>query len=306
MNRQQISHYLFSIPERTIRALSAVVGGAIHEVGEVVLPARVRRSRLYTSLVESTVRFLVEQIGEVDAQYPVDAALPKDFLIRRTAGNVVEIAGLVTFHASPVWVFAALSDLAGAGRELITEISTALQEEGLLEKGQSFESVDQLLDGLDRTSARLAEAANTPPLNIAGLREEWRMLRKDAPDIRPLLPSPARLWNQWNELKEEAVAQGRSVAELSSLMALSAVRGLPENASWLSRAASAGGRRTGRLIARGLLDHYRGTLAEIRSVGYLAYWVSEFRPYFVGAARHFSPGHLSGTERLLARRRSRT
>src|SRR5262249_27790549 len=151
-----------------------------------------------------------------------------DFLVRRAAGNVVEIAGMLTFSASPVWVFAALSDLAGTGRELIQEIAGALQREGLLESGTSFESVDELLDGLDRTSARLAAVTNTPPLNVPALREEWKKLRAEAPDLRGLLPSPDRLWTQWNELKREASDQGRSIVELSALLALSAVRQLPD------------------------------------------------------------------------------
>ena len=67
---------------------------------------------------------------------PMRRAFPPDFLIRRTAGNVVELAGIASFHASPVWVLAALADVAGAGRELIGEIAEALQKEGLMPLGQ--------------------------------------------------------------------------------------------------------------------------------------------------------------------------
>ena len=118
----------------------------MHEVGEVVLPAGLRRSRLYNSLVESTLRFLIEQVGEVEGAYPRGETLPEDFLIRSAAGNLVGIASLAVFSVSPVWVFAALSDIAGAGRGLIAEIAEALQKDGLLEHGPSIESVDQLLD----------------------------------------------------------------------------------------------------------------------------------------------------------------
>src|SRR6185436_340909 len=38
---------LLSFPERTVRALAAVVGGVAHETAELVLPRLVRRSRLY-------------------------------------------------------------------------------------------------------------------------------------------------------------------------------------------------------------------------------------------------------------------
>ena len=233
MDRKQLPGYFVSLPERVVRSLSALAGGTVHEVGAVILPARLRRSRLYQSLVESTLQFLIEQVGEIEGTYPKEAVLPEDFLLRSAAGSAVGIASFAVFSVSPVWIFAALSDVAGAGRGLIAEIAEALQEDGLLERGRRFESVDQLLDGLERTAARLADTANWPPLNVATLRKEWAQLRLDAASLpRAVLPSSDRLWSQWRDLKQEAAAQGRSVMELSSVMAISAVRQLPHNAVW--------------------------------------------------------------------------
>ena len=93
---------------------------------------------------------------------------PGDFLMRRTAGNVFELAGIAAFRASPVWVLAALSDSAGASKELIAEISDALQKDGLLPPGQSFRNVSELLDGLESTAGKLAETVNTPPTGCCG------------------------------------------------------------------------------------------------------------------------------------------
>ena len=273
-------------------------------MGDVLLPARVRRSRLYYSLVDSTLRFLIERVGEIKEAYPEEAELPRDFLIRRTAGSVFEIAGLATFRASPVWVLAALADLAGTGRDLIGELASALQQEGLLEQGRRFQTMDQLLDGLEATAGRLAETVNTPPLDVAALRKEWEDLRAGAARLpRWSLPTPESITSQWQELREEAAAQGRSVMELSSVMAISALRELPDNVRWLSRAARVCARRTGEVLANGLLDHYRNSLAEIRETGYLRYWMREFRPYLRGAARQFSLHRMSATERFLEGRR---
>jgi len=68
MNRQRLAGYLYSIPERVVRSLSAIVGGTVHELGDVILPARVRRSRLYYAVVESASRFLVEYVGQVESE----------------------------------------------------------------------------------------------------------------------------------------------------------------------------------------------------------------------------------------------
>ncbi len=308
MDGQRVKAYLCSLPERVVRSVAALAAGTVREVTAVALPARVRRSRLYASLVESTLRFFVEQIGQVEGVYPPGSELPKDFLARRTAGNVIEAAGILAFRASPVWVLAALADLSGAGRDLIPEIAEALAQEGLLERGSRFETVDQLLDGLERVTGQLAETVNTPPLDVAALRQEWAKLREAARRRPPAeLPPAVTVRTQWRQLQDEAAAQRRSVFDLSAAMALSAVRNLPENARWLSRVAVAGTRRTGQVLAQGLLDHYRTTLADIRQTGYVRYWAREFRPYLAGALRQFSPGRISATERWIKRRnRSQT
>jgi hypothetical protein len=306
VDRKQLGIYLCSIPERLLRSISALSAGAAREFSEVALPARVRRSKLYDSMVESTLRFLIEQVGQIDDVYTGSPELPPDFLVRRTAGNVFEVAGLAAFHASPVWVLSALADLAGAGRELIGEIATAMQKDGLLEPGRSFASMDQLLDGLERTAARLAESVNTPPLDVKSLRVEWAKIRAEASRIPVAgLPGVDGLFKQWRELRAEAARQDRSVLELSSLMALGAVRSLPDNARWLSRSIRTGSRRTGEVLARGLLDHYQKTLAEIRETGYLRYWLREYQPYLRGAVKQFSLGRSSWTERLLDRTSAR-
>src|SRR3984957_10629331 len=297
--------YLLSLPERVLRSASALSAGLVREIGNVTLPAGVRRTKLYQTMVESTLRFLVEQVGQVEGCYPAEGKLAENFLLKRMLGDGIDLAGLAAFHASPVWVLAALADISGAGRQLIDEISSSLKDEGLLDRNTSFENVDQLLDGLERTVGQLATSIRFPPLDVAGLRKEWSDLRTSARTIPPpSLPSPGLVREQWEALKHEAAGQNRTVLELSSLMALSTVRAVPGNLLWLSRCARTATLRTGQFFAEGLFDHYRTTLTEIRETGYLAYWTREFRPYLRAAAMQFSLSHKSLTERLLQRKSS--
>ena len=294
--------YLLSLPERVVRSMSALSAGLLRELSEVVLPRAVRRTRLYTELVENTLRFLIENVGQVEGAYPADGHLADNFAVRRFAGNGIELIGLLTFRASPVWVLAALADLSGTGRQLIREIAQSLKEEGLLAAGSDYETIDQLLDGLEGTAGRLAETANTPPLDVASLRQEWADLRREAAKIpTPHLPSGDALRRSWDDLQATAAAQGRPVFQVSTLMALSAVSRIPENLLWLSRCAKGAARRTGQIFAGVLLDHYSETMEEIRRTGYLAYWVREFRPYLKAAASQFSPRRVTLTERMLRR-----
>ncbi|MBM3813395.1 MAG: hypothetical protein FJW20_17365 [Acidimicrobiia bacterium] len=297
----RITHYLLSLPERLLRSASGLAGGLVREIGDVAIPATVRRTRLYQNLVESTLRFLVEQIGQVEGVYPAESRLAEDFAVRRAAGNGVELVGILAFRASPVWVMAALADLSGAGRHLIHEISEALKKEGLLEPHTRFETMDQVLDGLERGSGRLADTINTPPLDVAELREEWTAIQREFSSAVPTVPGPDKLNSLWTSLQAEARAQNRSVFALSSLMALQTLRGAPSQLRWFSRSAQTAARRTGQLLGESLLDHYRLTLDDIHRTGFLDFWIREYSPYLSAAASQFSPSRSTLTERWLKR-----
>lgn len=297
--------YILSLPERVIRSLGALSGGLLREIGNVALPASVRRTTLYRTMVGVTLRFLIEEVGQVEGIYPSEGPseerLAERFLVQRGASHGIELLGILAFHASPVWILAALADATGGGRKLIQEISQALKEEGLLDREAHFETMEQVLDGLEKTSGHLAATLNLPPVNLAGLRREWTQLKEDLRAIPPRNAPPLeRVERVWEDLRAAAQQQGRPVFVVSSLMAISTVAHVPANVVWLSRAARSAARRTGKVLGEAILDHYTDALAEIARTGFLAYWTREFRPYLRGAAEQFAPDHESLTERLLA------
>jgi len=217
-------------------------------------------------------------------------------------GHAIELLGIAAFRISPVWVFAALADLSGLGRRLIPEIAEALKEEGLLEKKAQIETVDQMLDGLQKTSSRLAQTINAPLLDVARLRQEWTEIRLQVRELKPVdLPSVKDISSRWEELKHEAARQGRSTFATSSVMAISAVRALPGRARWLSSSTRVGAARTGKLFYATILEDYRHTLSEIREVGYVTYARRQLSPYLRGCVDQFSGHQRSMTERIIER-----
>src|SRR5271169_3390818 len=142
--------YVLSLPERAIRSLGALSGGLLREIGNVALPASVRRTTLYRTMVDVALRFLIEEVGQVEGVYPSEGRLAENFLLKRTASHGIELLGILAFHASPIWILAALADVTGGGCKLIQEISQALKEEGLLEREVRFETMEQILDGLEK------------------------------------------------------------------------------------------------------------------------------------------------------------
>ena len=297
-----LRNFLLSLPERGLRSATALAGGLLREVGDVAIPKTIRGTQLYRSLVEATLRFLIEQVGQVKDAYPDGEKLSQDFLVRRAAGNGIEMIGILTFRASPVWVLAALADASGAGRFLVREITASLKAEGLLEPGTEFDTVDAMLIGLEASAGRLAETVNTPPLDVKSLRQEWNALRADLAKIPPRqLPGSKALRDLWQQIQQEAGRQNRTVFQVSSLMAISAMKSVPEKARWLSASARSAARKTGTAVGAILLEDYRTSLKQIRETGYARYAIHQFRPYLSAVISQFSPGRQSLTERLLSK-----
>jgi hypothetical protein len=296
----QLRNFLLSLPERGLRSATALAGGLVREVGDIAIPKTIRRSRLYRNLVEATLRFLIQQVGQVKDVYPDEEKLSEDFLVRKAAGHGIELLGILAFRASPVWVLAALADASGAGRFLVREITASLKTDGLLDPEAEFETVDKMLVGLEASTGRLAATVNIPPLDVKALRQEWKALRSDLAKIPPeQMPGTQALGDLWRGMKLEAERQNRSVFQVSSLMALSAMKSVPEKTRWLSASARSAARKTGTAVAAILLEDYRTSLKQIRKTGYIRYAVGQFRPYLAAAVSQFSPGRESLTERLI-------
>src|SRR5262245_56889190 len=95
LSRRPKVGYALSVPERLVRSASALSAGLVREVAEVVLPIGVRRGRLYMNLVDATLKFMIEEVGQVDGVYPAEEKLAKDFLLRRTVGNGIDVMGML-------------------------------------------------------------------------------------------------------------------------------------------------------------------------------------------------------------------
>jgi hypothetical protein len=291
--------YLLSLPERLLRSLGALSGGLLREIGNVALPAAVRRTSLYRNMVDVALRFLIEEVGQVEGVYPSEGRLAENFLLKRTASHGIELLGILAFHASPVWVLAALADASGGGRNLIQEISQGLKDEGLLDRETRFETIEEVLDGLEKTSSHLADTLNIPPVDVPGLRREWERLRSEIQKIPPKnIPALENLQRLWDRIQQSAREQGRSVFTVSSLLAVSTIAHVPGSVLWLSKASRSAAKTTGKVLGEAILDHYSDTLAEMSKTGFAAYWTREFRPYLRAAAEQFAPERRSLTYRL--------
>src|SRR4028119_1686314 len=199
--------YLASLPERTARAGAALTGGLVYEASEVALPLAVRRSRLYQAIVGRLLRITIELVGGVEGVYPGQEMPARELLVRKTAGNAVELSGFLAVGWSPLWLLAGASDLVGGTKAYLRGLATAWGEAGGVGEDAQVASFDELLTALEGTSGVLADTVDVPPLDVASVRTSWQGLRQQAAD----LPDAAGLGGSFAGLALAARPPGRAL-----------------------------------------------------------------------------------------------
>jgi len=271
--------YLASLPERTARAGAALTGGLVYEASEVVLPLAVRRSRLYQAIVGRLLRITIELVGGVEGVYSGQEMPARELLVRKTAGNAVELSSFLAVGWSPVWLLAGASDLVGGTKVYLRALVAELREAGVLAADADVASFDELLTALEGTSGVMADAVDVPPLDVSGARTAWQELRRQAAD----LPDAAGLEKIFAELQLAARQEDRSLLEISSLVGLGAVRA---------------GVKLGNVHVFG---YYRLALRTIVDEGLLSFLRRTSTPYLTRAGSHFDPRSSTHSERMLRR-----
>jgi hypothetical protein len=269
--------YLASLPERTARAGAALAGGLVYEASEVMLPLAVRRTRLYQAIVGRLLRITIELVGDVEGVFPTQEMPVRELMVRKAAGNVVELSSFLAVGWSPVWLLAGASDLVGGSKVYLRALVTELRDAGVFVEDPDVASFEELLTVLEGTSGVLADTVDVPPLNVSSLRTSWQELQRQVAD----LPDAAALENIFAELQLAARQENRSLLEISSMVALGAVR-------------------TGVSLGNvHIFDYYRRALRTIVEEGLLTFLRRISTPYLTRAASHFHPRSSTYSERLL-------
>jgi hypothetical protein len=275
--------YLASLPERTARAGAALTGGLIYETSEVMLPVAVRRSKLYQAIVGRLLRITIELVGGVEGVYPDQAMAARELLVRKTAGNAVELSSFLAIGWSPLWLLAGASDLVGGTKVYLRALVAELRDAGVLAADADVASFEDLLTALEGTSGVLADTVDVPPLNVPSVRTSWQELQRQAAE----LPDADDLEKLFAALQLAARQEGRSILEISSMVALGAVRT---------------GLKLGNVH---IFDYYRRALRTIVEEGLLSFLRRTSTPYLKRAGSHFDPRSSTYSERLLRRRADR-
>jgi hypothetical protein len=292
--------YGLSLPERTLRSASGVVGGVLRESASLLVPQAFQNSKTYNMMVRQMLDFLAVDIGGVQGK--IDPAAPpqvEDFVARRTVGSFLDLASMATFHLSPMLLLAVVSDVAYGSKTYLTELAAELKSQGVIAQDSTIDHVDDLLAAVAATTKNTASAFETPPFSLGGLKQTIDQTRQAVQSLDPASVLPqAEVQRLWNEIREVATSQGVHPLAISGAMTLYSL----EKIGTVGRGALSTVRALGVLMDRHVLEHYKTALGAIRSQGLYATLAQTSKPYINAVWMNFSVRKDTITEGLLTGR----
>jgi hypothetical protein len=315
----RVQHYLLfglSLPERALRTGAGLVGGAVRESAELLVPRAFQDSKTYSLLVRRTLDMVIEDVGGVEKRRSALPSPPtpdssqaeptasrrdepeiENFVARKAVGNFIEMAGLATMHLSPIVLLAVISDVAYGSTHFLNELGIELKRQGVIGESATIVHAGDLLRAVSDASGVAASAFDTPPLSVEGLRATIAETTAALGKIDPAKVIPQEEMNRlWHEMREVAARDRVGILDVSTAMTL----------FWLNKLAAVG-RGTlsgvsvaGALLDRHVLDHYRAAIDDIRGKGIYASLRDTSQPYVEAVWRNFAATKPTVTEDLLS------
>ncbi|NLE38899.1 MAG: hypothetical protein GX621_12815, partial [Pirellulaceae bacterium] len=221
----------------------------------------------------------------------------ENFVARKTIGNFVEMAGLATFHLSPLMLLALFSDAAYGSRAYLHELADELKKTGVIAEDSTIDKFDDLLDALADVSGTAATAFDTPPLSVEAMRETVRQTREAVGAVDPTSVLPkAEVDRLWKEIHDLATSEGVKPFAISSAVTLYSL----DKLGMVGRGTLSSVKVAGSLFDRHVIDHYSKALAAIQAKGFYATLAETSTPYIEAVWRNFSSEKPTLTEELLS------
>lgn len=291
-----IVHYFaltLSLPERTARALSALVGGGTLLLTQTLVPRAIKNSSSYHFTLGMFQTFLIQNVAGM-ARVRTQSELRDKFVHRKLVGSSLEAAGLLTMHFSPVWVFAIASDAAKGGQVFLQRLVHHLKENEVIDKESDPKSLEQILLSIQEMSRQGATAIDTPPLSVQEIQELANELRDSAANLTTnstnLLP---RFENLWNQITLVASKENMSLPQIMGMLSIQAAS---VSGASVGTAGAIGKTGLG-ILDEVILTEYRETLQGISEEGASNYLTNHMQPFLQNARSHFDFKQETMTQR---------
>ena len=291
--------YGLSLPERTVRSTSAIVGGLVNETAARLIPTAFRSSRSYSVFIQQALDMMIHDVGGVkNANQPVvDEAESK--LARKAVGGLLDVAGAATLHLSPMTVLAVFSDLAYGSSHYLKLLSEELKREGIIDDVSSIDHVSDLVDVLNSASGKAAEAMDTPPISLDGFKETIQQLRTEINKVDPSHVIPqAEIQRMWREMESAATQADVGLWDVSTTMTMFAVN----RVSTGTRGALSSISVAGNILEEHIFTHYFDALDQIEENGLYQTLADVSTPYLSAVWENFAGERETWTEELVTGR----
>ena len=279
--REKLRNFLLSLPERGVRSVTALAGGVVRELGEVSIPQTIRRGQLYRNLVEATLRFLIEQVGQVKGVYPSEEKLARISWFaapRVTGSNWLESwpSAPRLFGSWPPWLMPREPVVISSMKSLVHSKTRACWTAPPKSRRWMTCSMG---------SKRLQGAWQPPSIPRRSISRPCARNGPLSAAICPGFPqSNSRAWTRFAPCGRHQTRGTETRPDcISGLLAHGDVGHCERSRKGplVSASARSAARKAGSTVAAVLLEDYRTTLQHIRDTGYLHYAARQFRPYLL-------------------------
>ena len=287
--------YGVSLPERIVRTAVGVTAGSAREAAKLLIPVSFQSSKSYEVAVKNSLDFLTETVGGFESETS-EAADAGEHIAKKAVGNFVDIAGMAALHVSPMWVMAAVSDIAYGSNEYIKEVAIELEKQGIIDEASTIHNVDEFLAAIQNTSGKVASSIDKPPLSVDEFRAFVRETRATVSnaDIRKVLPEN-EIRQYWSSLNEVARKEHITMFEAATAVAMHTA----QQTSNVAVGATTGFRVAGGLLHRNVIRHYQDSLKTINERGFLVVLRETYAPFAGFIWNNFSGKRRSWTESLI-------
>ncbi|MCA9127656.1 MAG: hypothetical protein KDB22_11245 [Planctomycetales bacterium] len=267
------------LKDRTVRSASVLAAGLVRgESSNWLLPMAFRNAKSYAAFVRATLDSLVGDLGSVRRVFGVkeDRDDEQEDLVRRTVGNLLDMAATATFHVSPLTVSAIVSDIVYECGGYLQELCERLKEQHILEAGIQVRNSIELMDALELATQHAAKTFAQPPLSLEGLKRtiaETRELQRLDSCLLP--PTRQEISQLWRQIELAAISQHASAWDVSATITLHALNRLRESEQTSHDLLEL----SGNMYERRILDHYWIALRVLEKKGLIGTLSDESLPY---------------------------
>ena len=288
-----------TIPERTARSASALVGGLVNESAARLIPGAFRNSRSYTVFVQQALDMMVHDVGGVENPSATAEDQQESQLAQKAVGGLLDVAGAATLHLSPMTVLAVFNDLAYGSGVYLEKLSVELKREGIIDQESSIDHVSDLIEVLQHSSGKAADVFDTPPVSVDGIRETVQQLTEEIGKADPTKLIPQHeLARMWSEMEDAATKADVGLWDVSATMTMYAMN----RVKLTSRGALSSINVASNLFDEHILSHYSDALEEISDRGLYATLSDAATPYVGAVWQNFESERETWTEELITGR----